>query len=169
MLLEWLTAREPSGPGWFQPGAQVLRLELPPDRTSPAVARAAIAASCLHWGLDQQVETAQLVVSELVTNVVVHASTPLLLAAEHDGPHLTIAVADGDIAPPVLADPEPGAEGGAEWHRRPGGRRVGCSAHDARQAGLGLHPRQARTDGLTAGDMPENSRDVRFTPDRPRG
>ena len=112
MLLEWLTAREPPGPGWFQPGPQVLQLELPPDRTSPSIARAAIAASCRHWGLEQQVDTAQLVVSELVTNVVVHASTPLLLAAEHDSSHLTIAVADGDSSPPVLADPEPTAEGG---------------------------------------------------------
>ena len=91
----------------------MLQLELPPDRASPSIARAAIAASCRRWGLQPTVrETAQLVVSELVANVVVHASTPLLLAAEHDGSHLTIAVADGDISPPVLADPEPSAEGG---------------------------------------------------------
>lgn len=53
-----------------------------------------------------------LVVSELVTNAVVHAKTPLILAIEHEGPTLAVAVGDGQPATPWLADQTPEQSGG---------------------------------------------------------
>jgi anti-sigma regulatory factor (Ser/Thr protein kinase) len=49
----------------------------------------------------EDVESAALVVSELVTNAVVHAGTPVELQVELDGRLLRLRVADGDGRPPV--------------------------------------------------------------------
>jgi anti-sigma regulatory factor (Ser/Thr protein kinase) len=79
----------------------LVQLELPPARESPAVARQAVAEACRRWDLPAEaVETALLATSELVTNAVMHAGTPLVLAVEYDDPHLTIAVGDGDDSLP---------------------------------------------------------------------
>jgi anti-sigma regulatory factor (Ser/Thr protein kinase) len=49
----------------------------------------------------EDVESAALVVSELVTNAVVHAGTPVEVALELDGRLLRLRVVDGDGRPPV--------------------------------------------------------------------
>jgi anti-sigma regulatory factor (Ser/Thr protein kinase) len=91
----------------------LIQLELPPSRESPALARAAVAEACLRWGLSTEtVETALLATSELVTNAVMHAGTPLLLAVEYDPPDLTIAVGDGDDSFPEKRPPSEDREDG---------------------------------------------------------
>jgi two-component sensor histidine kinase len=64
------------------------------------VARSALEAWGLssHPGLD---DTVRLLVTELVSNGVRHARTPLELVLSFDGTCLRIAVADGDPRPPV--------------------------------------------------------------------
>ncbi len=67
------------------------------------------------WGLDEIVDTAQLCVSELVSNVVTHVGpgTPGALTLSLNGTHLRIEVQDPDArALPTLVAAEADAEGG---------------------------------------------------------
>ena len=68
-----------------------------PDRDAPGVARAAVAQFCSDHrvGAGGDDAAAQLVASELVTNAVVHAGTPIDLTLKLVGPRLQIAVRDG--------------------------------------------------------------------------
>ena len=52
------------------------RLSLPATPSSPSAARAAIRPVLEQWGLHEQVETVELLLSELVTNAVRHAAGP---------------------------------------------------------------------------------------------
>ena len=53
-------------------------------------------------------DTVLLLVSELVTNAVRHAATPLELTITVEGPHVTVGVLDHDRAhPPRLRHPKP--------------------------------------------------------------
>jgi hypothetical protein len=47
-------------------------------------------------------ESGVLVLSELVTNALVHARTPFLVWAEYDAGDLSLAVLDGDVTGPDL-------------------------------------------------------------------
>jgi anti-anti-sigma factor len=92
-------------------------LVLAPIRTSPAVARAFVQEVCRYWQLalpdSTLVDRAVLLVSELVTNAVVHARTDLRLRVELRGDLLHLAVRDGSpwqLRPATIPDPE--AEGG---------------------------------------------------------
>lgn len=67
------------------------------------------------WGLDEIVDTAQLCVSEIVSNVVTHVGpgTPGALSLSLTGTHLRIEVQDPDTrALPTLVAAEADAEGG---------------------------------------------------------
>ncbi len=70
------------------------RQRIKPDRNAPSVARAAVQEFCQEQGIDGSGDTAQLVASELVTNAVVHAGTPIDLTLRLVSPHLHIAVRD---------------------------------------------------------------------------
>jgi len=74
------------------------REHIAPDRNAPGLARTAVAEFCaeLEIGSDAHLvsETAQLVASELVTNAVVHAGTPIELTLRLMAPLLHIAVRD---------------------------------------------------------------------------
>jgi anti-anti-sigma factor len=67
------------------------------DRDAPGVARAAVAQFCTAYrvGAGGDEAAAQLVASELVTNAVVHARTPIDLTLKLAGANLQIAVRDG--------------------------------------------------------------------------
>jgi anti-anti-sigma regulatory factor/anti-sigma regulatory factor (Ser/Thr protein kinase) len=65
-----------------------------PDRHAPGVARAAVDEFCTAHGVVGG-DAAQLVASELVTNAVVHAGTPIELTLRLVPPLLHIAVRDG--------------------------------------------------------------------------
>jgi anti-sigma regulatory factor (Ser/Thr protein kinase) len=112
VLLDRLTAPSAGGAAaWAEDG--VLQLELPPDRSSPGLARTFLAQAARNWDLDEEtLQAAILAVSELVTNAVLHAETPALLLVEHDGHNLTLAVADGEAKLPQLGDSDPDDESG---------------------------------------------------------
>jgi anti-anti-sigma factor len=92
-------------------------LVLAPIRTAPAVARAFVREVLRYWQLalpdNTLVDRAVLLVSELVTNAVIHARTDLRLRVELRGDLLHLAVRDGNpwqLRPATIPDPE--AEGG---------------------------------------------------------
>jgi anti-sigma regulatory factor (Ser/Thr protein kinase) len=69
-------------------------LELPATTLSPRSARRFVAATLPRWGAVGAVERAELIVSELVTNVIRHPSTACrLVLAQNDG-RLRIEVVD---------------------------------------------------------------------------
>ncbi|MDT3728046.1 ATP-binding protein [Streptomyces sp. DSM 41972] len=77
--------------------------------------RRAVGIHLAAWGLADQVDTAQLCVSELVSNIVTHvgAGTPGSLVLSTDGERLRVEVHDPDTrALPTLVDAEIDAEGG---------------------------------------------------------
>jgi sigma-B regulation protein RsbU (phosphoserine phosphatase) len=90
-----------------------LELALSPDPRSAGEARRALAAYCEHRRVpDQLTEMAVLAISELVTNVIIHAGTPALVLAEYDGTNLTLAVSDGADGVPVVRPPDQDREHG---------------------------------------------------------
>ena len=61
----------------------------------------AFLAEALTAFSDEVVLMAQLLASELVTNAVLHARTPLVLGVELDGPRLRVTVEDGSAGLPA--------------------------------------------------------------------
>jgi anti-anti-sigma regulatory factor/anti-sigma regulatory factor (Ser/Thr protein kinase) len=72
------------------------RLSLLPTPASAGAARAFVRHHCLGWGLGDLADIATLLTSELVTNAIVHAGTPIELRLELHEPHLNIVVHDHD-------------------------------------------------------------------------
>jgi anti-sigma regulatory factor (Ser/Thr protein kinase) len=72
------------------------RLALLPTPTSAATARSFVRELCSRWQLDELADVAALLASELVTNAITHAGTPLELRLELREPRLHIAVHDHD-------------------------------------------------------------------------
>ena len=66
----------------------------PGEPTSARRARDVVADALREWGLDDRVDDAQLVTTELVTNAVLHAATPLGLLVAHDDGELIVEVRD---------------------------------------------------------------------------
>lgn len=93
--------------GW-QPDPRRDSVVLVPDRTAPEIARVLVKEACEEWGVRRLSRLAQLIVSELVTNGVVHARTELAVTVRLCGRTLSLAVRDGD---PRLLHP---AGGGTE-------------------------------------------------------
>jgi len=101
MLLERFTAL---GVLTSSDSASTLQLEMPAALASPGQARRALRRACERWGVTGPPgEAAELLATELVTNAVIHAGTPVLMMAEHDGHNLTIAVSDGEARLPTLS------------------------------------------------------------------
>jgi anti-sigma regulatory factor (Ser/Thr protein kinase) len=69
-------------------------LRLPHSDRAPRLARAFVAENLQGWQLDGMVETASLVVSEVVTNAVVHARSDAELLLERTPTALRISVID---------------------------------------------------------------------------
>lgn len=75
-----------------------MHAHLPPRVTSPASARSLVGEACRRWGLPELADRARVIVSELVSNAVVHAGTDLdvtvvlretcliIQLRDHDGP-----------------------------------------------------------------------------------
>lgn len=76
------------------------RVTLAPKATSPARARAFVVETLAAWGREGG-DDAVLVVSELVTNALLHARTPMTLTLEDTGPDtVRLAVSDGNPQAP---------------------------------------------------------------------
>lgn len=84
--------------------ARFLDLNLVPlTRESPSRARDAVATSLKKASLTNMIETAELIVSELVTNAVLHGAAPARVVVYEDSGLLFIEVYDGS-----RDDPQPG-------------------------------------------------------------
>ncbi len=69
-------------------------LRLPHSDRAPRIARAFVAENLQGWQLDDMVETASLVASEVVTNAVIHARSDAELLLERTPTALRISVID---------------------------------------------------------------------------
>jgi anti-sigma regulatory factor (Ser/Thr protein kinase) len=88
------------------------RLRLGLGLDAPARAREWIGGVCKSSGLDHVSGEATLMVSELVTNAVVHARTDCMLVAEHRDQVLRVEVFDLDFSDVRPGSGGPGAETG---------------------------------------------------------
>ena len=113
-------------------------ITLPPTPSSARRARHAV-AEALHDRPAGVTDTAQLLATELVTNAVRHAGSPLTLRLECDEGAVLLAVSDESDALPRPHDPQPGELFGrglvlvealaADWGTEPGpvgGKTVWC-------------------------------------------
>lgn len=74
---------------------------LPPARQSPSAARHFVAEMLRRWHLESAIEPAELLISELVTNAVVHAGTDVQLVVEAHDRVVHVEVIDLNRRPPV--------------------------------------------------------------------
>jgi anti-sigma regulatory factor (Ser/Thr protein kinase) len=77
---------------------QTFELELEPDRQNVARARKFAVKHTASVGTDDTTDVVELLVSELVTNAVLHAGTELTLRVCYDGRHLRVEVRDASAA-----------------------------------------------------------------------
>src|SRR5688500_9568786 len=69
-------------------------LNLPAGETSPRIAREFVASWLAAWRCEEVGDRAVLATSELVTNAVLHAGTPVRVEMTKEGDHLVIGVVD---------------------------------------------------------------------------
>jgi anti-sigma regulatory factor (Ser/Thr protein kinase) len=90
--------------GWTQimntEPVSTAHLRLDPTPLAPRTARNFLTLTCLEWGLTLSMATAELVISELVTNALQHASTTMEVILGTDQSRLRIGVRDWNPAPP---------------------------------------------------------------------
>jgi anti-sigma regulatory factor (Ser/Thr protein kinase) len=104
---------------------------LPSDETAAGVARRHLEGTLAHLPAET-VETARLLVSELVTNAIAHGSGLVSLSVDYDGTRLWVEVRDESTQHPEPRDAPLLSEGGrglhivdalsAEWGASPSGR-----------------------------------------------
>jgi anti-sigma regulatory factor (Ser/Thr protein kinase)/anti-anti-sigma regulatory factor len=80
-------------------------VSLPPEPEAPGLARVVIGEACRRWGLPQLETPAALVVSELVTNAIVHGCGRVLMEATLRESFVHIRVHDGSTREPLLGPP----------------------------------------------------------------
>jgi PAS domain S-box-containing protein len=106
------------------------RWSLPSEPASIGRARHAVVRTCHAWDMPNAAN-AELVVSELVANAVLHGFGHVSLQLYDTGDGLRIEVEDGNPAPPIATDGHPGRVGGfgikiverlADWGWRPSAR-----------------------------------------------
>lgn len=78
-------------------------LALPPEPETPAAARDFVVGRLRRHDLLSLVEDVRLVASELVTNAVTHARTPLTVTVERDAAVVTVTVQDGSSRSPRMS------------------------------------------------------------------
>ena len=69
-------------------------VELPATRAAPRLGREFVRAALDDWGLTPLTDTATLLVSEVVTNAVVHAHSQSTLCVEHSPATVRVTVTD---------------------------------------------------------------------------
>ena len=87
-------------------------LDLPAELASARRARQFVAECAARMDRPEVTEVAQLLVSELVTNAVAHAGTPLEVECAPTDRGLRVEVHDGSTRLPVPVRPHPWAERG---------------------------------------------------------
>jgi serine phosphatase RsbU (regulator of sigma subunit)/anti-sigma regulatory factor (Ser/Thr protein kinase) len=86
-------------PGTADP-VEVVRVDLPANPHAPSMARRTVTATLTAAGLDEYVDTATLLASELVTNALTHGGGPEELLVEIDAGGISVAVRDASPQPP---------------------------------------------------------------------
>jgi hypothetical protein len=86
-----------------------IQAELAGEPPSARDARRLVVDALRGWGLDHLVDAGALLVSEVVTNAVLHARTPLALEVERRGAVVRVTVSDGSPRPPQRRRHGPGA------------------------------------------------------------
>ncbi|WP_089155379.1 ATP-binding protein [Micromonospora sp. NBS 11-29] len=84
---------------------EVLDADLPPVSEAARRARALVADGCVRWGRPELAEPACIAITEMVTNVVVHAGTPMTLRLAPRGSALHLAVRDHSTGRPAYTGP----------------------------------------------------------------
>ena len=102
---------------------RVVTQELEPEMGAVADARRAVTSALRRWDLLSLAPDAELLVSELVTNALIHARTGIALTLAVADGTLEVGVADRstDVVPPPRAGEDAGAAAVADW-RLEGGR-----------------------------------------------
>lgn len=88
---------------------------LPGDASAPGLARSVVRDELHRWDLGVLVDDAQLAVSELVTNALLHGLPPVLLGLRHQATAVRIDVSDGrpvTVRHEVVATSRAGDESG---------------------------------------------------------
>jgi anti-sigma regulatory factor (Ser/Thr protein kinase) len=105
-------------PPWWdrtesQRGSNLLRRQLRLHPSSIGAARRLVRHTLAEAGREDLAETAQLLVSELITNALLHAGTHVELSLSVADGGVVVLVSDGSAHPPVMSHPEgPTDEGG---------------------------------------------------------
>lgn len=89
--------------------AIVTSLRLPPDHVAASKARRFVSETLRTWGFDEAISDAELLVSELVTNAVLHARSATRVTLERKGRTLRISVYDDSPVQPRPRDYGPEA------------------------------------------------------------
>jgi anti-sigma regulatory factor (Ser/Thr protein kinase) len=80
-------------------------VHLPGEPTSARIARRFVVSAVHEFGLEAHGEVAELLTSELVTNVILHARTDVVLRVRPtNGDGVRVEVVDRSVAPPALRD-----------------------------------------------------------------
>lgn len=148
-----MTASASSPPMTGTRETRACRVRLPASPEAPGAARRRVRDTIDAWNIPADADaadTAVLIVSELVTNALLHADGGIVtLAIRCTGGQLRVDVYDGSPEPPVVEESEPGqlADGGRGlvlvaalagtwgWYRTPGGGKAvhaSISPQDAR-------------------------------------
>lgn len=90
--------------GTLSPVTSALSTDLPPEPTSAGAARRFVTTSLHRLGQDSFSDLAELLVSELVTNAVLHARTTVTLIVQEVGGGIRVGVADASRRGPRHRD-----------------------------------------------------------------
>ena len=94
-----------------------VELRLPARAEAPRLARDATRTAVSDWGLDAEVgDTVALIVSELITNAVLHTGSSPTLRLRTSAGSVYVEVTDDDSRPPRMRDPEDDEDGGRGLH-----------------------------------------------------
>lgn len=103
-------------PSHDEPGAEVLG-RFGADLEAPGIARQFVAEALRRWGHDGAVlDDAQVVLSELATNAILHARSSFAVAVRAEGPVVRISVRDASPVAPTVRDGGPMASSGRGLH-----------------------------------------------------
>jgi anti-sigma regulatory factor (Ser/Thr protein kinase) len=83
-----------------------------PELAAPRAARAWAVPHLERWHVEDQIPALLIVLSELATNAVIHASTAFTVTLLLEDSHVRVEVRDADPRPPVPRDATPEEAGG---------------------------------------------------------
>jgi anti-sigma regulatory factor (Ser/Thr protein kinase) len=88
----------------------VVSIDLPPERSAASRARRFVREQCEQWDLPQaSIEDIELLVSELVTNAVLHARSDARVTVDRVRDRVRVSVEDQSPVPPRLREYGPDA------------------------------------------------------------